>query len=408
MVLVLGLLAFLEGLSEPTEGLVAQPVRVVLRNRDHGVGEIAAFSALMGLPWILKPLLGLLCDCVPIAGSRRTAYLLIAGLMLGGSFAALVRPGAVGQGTTTLLLWLCLATLGAALADVATDALVVEWGQFHGRTGTYQSANWFGAYASGVLAGTLGGATSATAWPRAAFGIVALAGAGIVALTCFAVREPSLDLSRPEVRPFRALREAAKSRGVLAIAAFLALWNFNPISNALVHLHMHESLRLDEQVFGDSLSVFSLAAMAASAAYGLYCRRVPMRVLAHASIVLGIVQSLFHVGLIGRSSSLFVSVLVGLAWMTANLIQLDLAARVCPPGTAATVFASLMALSNLSTLLATALGGAWYESAAHRWGAGIAFPMLAVIGAVTTAGCWLVLPFFPASLLGPTDEERAK
>ncbi len=405
---VFGLLALFEGLSEPTEGLVAQPVRSLLGSWGQGAGEIAAFSAIMGAPWVLKPLLGLFCDVVPIGRSRRKAYLLVAGVMLGGVFGLLARSGAGGQASGALLFWLCLATTAAALADVATDALVVEWGQIHDRTGRYQSTIWFGTWGSGVLAGKLGGALTAAKWPREAFALAALAGAGIVALTCFGVREPTAEIARPEFQPFRALKDAVQSRGVHVVAAFLALWNFNPLSNALVDLHMSQGLKLDARDFGDSLSVFSLAAMAASACYGFYCRRVPMRTLAHASIVLGIVQSLLCVGLIGRNSALAVHAFVGFSWMTASLIQFDLAARVCPPGTAATVFASLMALSNLSTLLATASGGALYESAATRWGAHAALPMLAVIGAVTTAACWLVLPFFPASLFGVTAEADAK
>jgi MFS family permease len=402
---VFGLLALFEGLSEPTEGLIAQPVRSLLSGWGQGAGEIAAFSGIMGAPWVLKPLLGLFCDVVPIGRSRRKAYLLIAGVMLGGVFGLL---GAGGRDSGTLLIWLCVATTAAALADVATDALVVEWGQIHERTGRYQSAIWFGTWGSGVLAGKLGGVLTGAKWPGETFAIAALAGAGIVALTCFGVREPTVDRTWPEIQPLRALKEAARSRGVLAVAAFLALWNFNPLSNALVDLHMSQSLKLDARDFGDSLSVFSLAAMAASAGYGFYCRRVPMRTLAHASIVLGIVQSLLYVGLIGRNSALAVHAFVGFSWMTASLIQFDLAARVCPPGTAATVFASLMALSNLSTLLATASGGALYESAATRWGAHAALPMLAVVGAFTTGGCWLILPFFPASVFEPTVEGDAK
>jgi hypothetical protein len=43
--------------------------------------------------------------------------------------------------------------------------------------------------------------------------------------------------------------------------------------------------------------------------------------------------------------------------MTATLIQLDLAARSCPPEAAGTVFATLMALENFAASLSTWLGG---------------------------------------------------
>ena len=54
--------------------------------------------------------------------------------------------------------------------------------------------------------------------------------------------------------------------------------------------------------------------------------------------------------------------------MTATLIQIDLAARTCPPETAGTVFALLMALENLSASASTWLGGVLYDEGKERWG----------------------------------------
>jgi hypothetical protein len=85
-------------------------------------------------------------------------------------------------------------------------------------------------------------------------------------------------------------------------------------------------------------------------------------------------------------------VAVGFTYMTAMLIQFDLAARACPPRIAGTVFALFMALSNLSTSLATGLGGDWYESGEIRWGSTTSFNVLVGIGAGTTALCWLLWP----------------
>ena len=59
---------------------------------------------------------------------------------------------------------------------------------------------------------------------------------------------------------------------------------------------------------------------------------------------------------------------VGFCYMTATLVQFDLAARACPAGATATVFASLMAVSNLCAAASTWLG-AWPTSASPRLGA---------------------------------------
>src|SRR3954470_5297562 len=76
--LLFGALYFLQGIGEPTDGLIAQPVRSLLKGWGRTAGEIAAFSALLAIPWSLKPLYGLLTDFVPLFGTRRKGYLILA------------------------------------------------------------------------------------------------------------------------------------------------------------------------------------------------------------------------------------------------------------------------------------------------------------------------------------------
>src|SRR5215210_2661572 len=72
-----GALYFLQGFGEPTDGLMAQPVRTLLGTWGRSVSESATFSALLAIPWALKPLYGLLSDFVPLWGSRRKGYLIV-------------------------------------------------------------------------------------------------------------------------------------------------------------------------------------------------------------------------------------------------------------------------------------------------------------------------------------------
>src|SRR5882762_1247322 len=88
--LLFATLYFVQGFAEPTEGLIAQPVRAQLRYLQVPTGEIAAFSALIGLPWSMKPLFGLFSDCLPIFGSRRRSYLILSTLATTASLALLL------------------------------------------------------------------------------------------------------------------------------------------------------------------------------------------------------------------------------------------------------------------------------------------------------------------------------
>jgi hypothetical protein len=87
------------------------------------------------------------------------------------------------------------------------------------------------------------------------------------------------------------------------------------------------------------------------------------------------------------------SIIFGLAYQTALLIQLDLAARICPTESAGTIFALLMAISNAGVTLGIYAGGMWYDGLFARLGSRhLAFDLPVVIGAAFTAGCWLLVP----------------
>jgi predicted MFS family arabinose efflux permease len=104
-----------------------------------------------------------------------------------------------------------------------------------------------------------------------------------------------------------------------------------------------------------------------------------------------------YAGLVGKWSAGCISVVSGFAYMTGSLIQLDLAARVCPPQVAGTVFASLMALSNLGITAGIAWGGALYDRWTAAWGAHHAFDALVALGVATTAACWVLIPWLRES-----------
>ncbi len=84
--------------------------------------------------------------------------------------------------------------------------------------------------------------------------------------------------------------------------------------------------------------------------------------------------------------------MAGFTGALALLVQLDLTALVCPIEIAGTVFSVLMALSNLSTQCSERIGGKLYHVWRQQWGGHMAFDLL-VATALTTAACWLVVPW---------------
>ena len=61
-------LYFVQSVGDPTSGLIAQPVRSLLRSWGESPAALGALMALLAVPWTIKPAFGLLSDFVPLFG----------------------------------------------------------------------------------------------------------------------------------------------------------------------------------------------------------------------------------------------------------------------------------------------------------------------------------------------------
>lgn len=400
-----GLLYLAQGICEPTDGLIAQPVNALLKRWGRSPGEIANFAALATIPWAAKPLYGLLSDFVPLAGYHRKTYLIAASGATALCFAALAAFP-TPTGSVLLLLALVMpAVLGVAFSDVVIDALMVEKGQPRGLTGRLQSVQWGAIYGATILTGWAGGWLSQHEAERLGFACCAAASIFTLLLTMLAVTEAIAGSpERTAKATWSVLRSASASRTVLAAALFVFLWNFNPFSTTVLYLHMTEHMKLSEEFYGATRSLEALALAVGSLSYATYCRRVPMRYLIHLSIVLGVFSSLAYWMLADRATAGCIVVVTGLATATATMVQLDVAARICPPQIAGTLFALLMGMANLGILLGTWCGGWLYEWARVHYGSQRAFDILVGMGAMATATCWLVAPTLTRSVAAHSSE----
>ena len=72
--LLFGVVYFAQGMWY----LPNQAVTVLLKDRGLSAGQVADFFLLATIPWLIKPVYGLLSDFVPLFGWRRKSYFLLA------------------------------------------------------------------------------------------------------------------------------------------------------------------------------------------------------------------------------------------------------------------------------------------------------------------------------------------
>ena len=91
-----------EGFCQAKVGVVWQPLTHYLKEiQGWDAVQIAASLAVLDVPWIMKPLYGMMSDFLPLFGYRRRSYLLLANIGAIAAFAldrADLAPGAIVSG----------------------------------------------------------------------------------------------------------------------------------------------------------------------------------------------------------------------------------------------------------------------------------------------------------------------
>lgn len=111
------------------------------------------------MPWSVKPLYGILSDCVPIKGSRRISYLMISGILSFISWLILGLCETIRMSSLYMTGLLVLQNFGTAMADVVIDAMIAEATRKERAdyAGDLQSMSWFAMALGGMFGSVVGG-----------------------------------------------------------------------------------------------------------------------------------------------------------------------------------------------------------------------------------------------------------
>src|SRR5262245_3272963 len=185
--------------AQGTWYLPNQTLTIVLKERGLTAGQVATFFSISTIPWLVKPLYGLLSDFFPLFGRRRKSYLLASSAAAAGAGLAL---GLVAPPSYWWLAGLFTAMgLGLAFTDVIVDALMVESGKPLGLTGAFQSVQWGAIYAASVVIGEVGGYLAERRQLGATFVLAAIFPLVSLLMVATSARSAGAGASRTDVDP---------------------------------------------------------------------------------------------------------------------------------------------------------------------------------------------------------------
>ena len=372
-----------EGFCQAKVGVVWQPLTHYLKEtKGWDAVQIAASLAVLDVPWVVKPLYGIVSDFLPLFGYRRRSYLLLANAGAVAAFlwtTQVLAPGAI-------VFALLLTAIAMAVASTVCGALLVENGQQYAASAAFINQQWLWFNVAVMAASLLGGELiELLSQPRR----LACGGRdrrGRADRGDRKRRRTGRRTARGD-QSGRTAAGAARLPRCIPLAHAVAYWRvpvlyyFSPGFGTPLYFHMTDHLRFSQGTIGMLSSVSAGGWIAGGLLYRYALHRMTTRALLNLSIAGGALATLAFLGMIDVASAIAVYFINGVAGMIANIATLTLAAEHCPERSEGFAFAALMSVINLATPLADTIGAFLYEHVFHR---GLA-PLIVVSALFTAA-----------------------
>ena len=388
LLLFFALVYVVEGLGQIV-GLISQPLNYYLKE-VHGWNplQVTAFVTLFNLPWIIKPIYGLVSDFLPLFGYRRKSYLIIANIAATGGYLWVTQLDAPGD-----LAWaLMLTAYAMAISSTLCGAVLVENGQRLHESGTFVNQQWLWFNIAAMVAAVVGGQLVQHLAPsnalHAAAAIIAVAPCAVIVGTIFLVpeRKTKIDLAGMK-NTLRGLVTAFRRRELWIVAIFIFLYYFSPGLSTPLYYHMTDDLGFSQAYIGILGSISASGWVVGALLYRRFFGNLTLKNLLNLSIAIGTAAGLAYLFLWNETAAAIISFGAGFAGMLTTVATLTLAADYCPPRAEGFSFAVLMSIINLASTLADNVGSFLYTHAFDR-----TLPPLVVISSAFTAFAFILVP----------------
>jgi predicted MFS family arabinose efflux permease len=346
--------------------------------------SISTFGFIVALPFMVKPLWGILTDFFPILGYRRKSYFVVCGVLAATvCFFIAGLPSAPSFGTLATLC--ALFTVSIAMADVVCDGTMVEQGNPLNAADKLQSAQWIAAGTAGIIVALSKGYIAEYVPLQQAILFSVGFPIATVLLTLFFLKEKRVtSTSAARKEAFVGLKQAFRSRTLWCCAIFIFLWNLSPNLGSVFYLYEKTVLKFSDVLIGYIDTAGEIGGIIGYASFILLWNKLDRIRLFKTLVILGTLSTLSFLFLNGAKSALVIIFISGIVSSVAQIAILSLAAKACPRNAEALVFASLMGIYNFGTKGGTILGGLVYDH--------VGYNTLIYIGAFTTLLMLLFLP----------------
>jgi MFS family permease len=398
------LVYIVEGVGQ-TGGLIAQPLNYFLKQTFGWTPvQVTAYLTVLNLPWVIKPVYGIVSDFVPLLGYRRKPYLILANAAAAAAYCWATQITAPAE----LIFVLLLSAYGMAISSTVCGAVLVENGQKFGASDAFVNQQWLWFSIAAMTSAFVGGQLVERLTPsqalHSAAGIIVIAPLAVVFAGWYLVDEPRdrLDFSGLK-KNFAALLAALTLRDLWVIALFLFVYYLNPGLGTPLYYHMTDNLKFSQEYIGLLGSINSAGWIVGALLYRSFLKGMTAKALLNLSIMLGTIATVSFLLLWSEAAAAAINFFNGIAGMIAFVATLTLAADYCPERAEGFAFAALMSVTNFSSAVSENLGSFCYEHLFQRQ-----LDPLILLSSAFTALAFLFVPLLRLADKQPGQALRAR
>ncbi|MBI4441561.1 MFS transporter [Candidatus Woesearchaeota archaeon] len=310
------------------------------------IAQVSVYSGLLALPWVLKPVYGLLSDYFPLFGCRRKSYLVLAVVF---SSAGWITTSWVSTLVGFLAAQL-LVDIGIASLDVVADGLAVQKSTDKNR-GFIQALCWGSRSLGAIIAGYSGGYLLGYLSYRHLFQLTAIFPLLLLPIIAL-VTEP---------KPKRIIFSTAPyiTRKIWLVILFLFLFFATPSFGSPFFFFLNEQLGFSPVLLGSLTSLASFGGLVGAMAYARFGDRYPVRPMLTLLVTGNLLLTMVYLLVIGPASASVIYLVNGFVGYVSLIACMSLLAKNCSPGAEATTFALATSIVNFAgNVVSPVLGGA--------------------------------------------------
>lgn len=356
------------GISCGQFGIIAQPIQFfMMKGLNLTAAEVSGYMAIMMLPWVIKPVYGLLCDFLPLFGYRRKSYVIMGNVVTALALVVIAWISSL----PVVLVSLMFTAIGMAISTAMMVGLAVQQGRRDGHIRDYFAVQEFCYYSASILSAALGGMLCQNLIPvqalRYAAVVAVFPAVCIATVTALKYREEKSRFSRKQMQlTFGYLRRAFSSPLLRLAMTFSLLWCFNPAMGVPLYFYESNSLKFTQNQIGQLSACNAFGMLIGTLFFGQVMKKLALKSQVVLTISLACLSILGYLGISSFESGVVLELLRGTSNIIVIILLYVLAAEYCPPRVEVSVMAILVAFRNIATDASTFVGGQLFTHVFHN------------------------------------------